>query len=266
MEILYHLLMISLYLGDTMMCINYSLMQTCRLTIVLNGLKFGGFTLTNILHGNTISLMLTQTWRDHCFLSSKWRTSYQERVCEHCILHYHTLTIPMANLCWGNARKTALHRSIVLQKRALRIVNNANYNGHTVPHFKACRISKLNDLYEHKALLFLFDYITNQLPLSFVKTFQFNRDHLVLRLTRQADMIHIARCPLQFTRRLPLYVPPEIWNKQPRSQMNVNNLSRSQFKYQIKAKYLNNYQSRVRCMIVRYLDCYHILSYSLGFE
>ena len=59
-----------------------------------------------------------------------------------------------------------------------------------------------------------------------------------------------TRCLLQFTRRLPLYALPEMWNKQSRSQMNVDNLSRSQFKYQIKAKYLNNYQSHVRCMNV----------------
>ena len=126
------------------------------------------------------------------------------------------------------------------------------------PLFKAFRIFKLNDMYQ--ALLFTFDYITNKLPLLFANTFQFNRDPLDLRSTRQADMIHIVRCPLQFGRRLPLYVLPEIWNKQLRSQMNVNNLFRFQFKYQIKVKYLNNYQSHVRCTNVR---CLHMLPYSM---
>jgi len=129
----------------------------------------------------------------------------------------------MAYLCGGNASKTALHCSIVHQKRALRIINNANYNGHTDPLFKTSRILKLNELYEHQDLIFIFDYITNKLPLSFANTFQFNRDHLDLRPTRQADMIHIARCPLQFARKLSLYALPEIWNKQPRFQMNVDN-------------------------------------------
>ena len=161
-------------------------------------------------------------------------------------------------LAWGNANKTVLHRSIVLQKRALRIINNANYNGHTDPLFKTSRILKLNDLYEHQALLFIFDYITNKLPISFASTFQFKRDNLDLRPTRQSDMIQVARCPLQFARRLPLYAIPEIWNKQSKSQMNVDSLSRSQFKYQIKTKYLNNYQSQVRCTNKRCLDCYNI--------
>ena len=131
------------------------------------------------------------------------------------------------------------------------------------PLFKASRILKLNDLCQRQALLFIFDYITNKLLLSFSNTFQFDRDHLDLRQTRQVDMVHITRCPFQFTRRLPLYALPKIWNKQQRFQMNVDNLSRSQFKYQIKAKYLNNYQSQVRCTNVRCLDCYHILLYSL---
>ena len=89
------------------------------------------------------------------------------------------------------------------------------------PLIKAYRILKLNDLYEHRALLFIFDYITNKL--SFANTVQFNQDHFVLRPTRQAAMIHIARCPLQFARKLSLYALLEIRNKQPRFQMNVDN-------------------------------------------
>ena len=75
-------------------------------------------------------------------------------------------------LAWGNASKTALRCPDRLQKWPLRIDNNANYNGHTDPLFKASRIKKLNDLYEHQA--FIFDYITKKLPLSFASTFQFN--------------------------------------------------------------------------------------------
>jgi hypothetical protein len=160
-------------------------------------------------------------------------------------------------LAWGNASKAALHRSIILQKRALRIINNANYNGHTDPLFKASRVLKLNDLYEHQALLFIFDFISHTLPISFADTFKFNRDNPDSRTTRQSDMLCIARCKLQFARRLPLYAIPEIWNKQSRSY-NIDNLSRFQFKHRIQNKFLNAYQSNVRCMNERCLDCYHL--------
>jgi hypothetical protein len=161
-------------------------------------------------------------------------------------------------LAWGNASKAALHRSIILQKRALRIINNANYNGHTDPLFKASRVLKLNDLYEHQALLFIFDFISHTLPISFADTFKFNRDNPDSRTTRQSDMLCIARCQLQFARRLPLYAIPEIWNKQSRSYLNIDNLSRFQFKHRIQNKFLNAYQSNVRCMNERCLDCYHL--------
>ena len=99
-----------------------------------------------------------------------------------------------------------------------------------------------------KNVLFIFDYITNRLPQSFAGTFQINRDNIDLRPTRQSDMMHVARCPLQFARRLSLYALQEIWNKQSRSIINVNNVSRFQFKNRIKATHLNTYQNQVRCM------------------
>ena len=161
-------------------------------------------------------------------------------------------------IAWGNACSTALHRSIILQKRALRIINNANYNGHTDPLFKASRILKLNDMYEHQALLFMFDFIENKLPISFTGTFKFNRDNPESRPTRQSNMFYIARCQLQFARRLPLLALPEIWNNKSKSIMNVNTISRFQFKHKSKTAYLNTYQSHVRCKNERCLDCYRV--------
>ena len=158
-------------------------------------------------------------------------------------------------LTWGNASKSALQRSIILQKWAVRVINNARYNSHTDPLFKASGILKLNDLYEYQCLMFMFDYIACKLPISFSGIFKYNRDNPDSRLTRQSDMFHIARCPLKFAQNLPLYTLPEIWNKQARSFTDVN-LSRSRFKYQTKNKFLASYESHVRCLNIRCLDCH----------
>ena len=158
-------------------------------------------------------------------------------------------------LTWGNASKSALQRSIILQKRAVRVINNARYNSHTDPLFKASGILKLNDLYEYQCLMFMFDYIACKLPISFSGIFKYNRDNPDSRLTRQSDMFHIARCPLKFAQNLPLYTLPEIWNKQARSFTDIN-LSRSRFKYQTKNKFLASYESHVRCINIRCLDCH----------
>ena len=108
----------------------------------------------------------------------------------------------------GNSSKSALQRSIILHKRAVLVINNAIYNSHTDPLFKTSGILKLNDLNEYQCLMFMFDYITSKLPISFSGTFKFNRDIPDSRSTRQSDMFHIARCPLKFAQHLPLYIYP----------------------------------------------------------
>ena len=49
-------------------------------------------------------------------------------------------------LVWGNASQPALRQTTLLQKRAIRLINNAKYNSHTDPlfrssHTKTCRLS-----------------------------------------------------------------------------------------------------------------------------
>ena len=67
------------------------------------------------------------------------------------------------------------HRSFMMQKRAIRIINNAPYNGHTEPLFKKSRILKLYDLYEYQCIMFMFDYRSMNLPKSFEGVFIANK-------------------------------------------------------------------------------------------
>ena len=43
-------------------------------------------------------------------------------------------------LAWGNAYSTICQKTILLQKRALRLINNVQYNSHTDPLFKRSKI------------------------------------------------------------------------------------------------------------------------------
>ena len=60
---------------------------------------------------------------------------------------------------WGNADKNIIKPAILLQKRAICVINNAPYNSHTDPKFKKSGILKLNDLFDYQSLLFISDYI-----------------------------------------------------------------------------------------------------------
>ena len=156
-------------------------------------------------------------------------------------------------LAWGNANSAVLNKTIKLQKRAIRIINNAGYNSHTDPLFKISGILKVQDLYQYQTTLFMLDYNNNRLPVSFNSTFKFNYQIQNIRTTRQSNLFHVARCNSNFARNLPLYVFPQIWNKW--YVMISERLSRSQVKSQMKNFFLNSYHSTVKCTYVHCKDC-----------
>ena len=146
------------------------------------------------------------------------------------------------NLVWGNATQSALRQTILLQKRAIRLINNAKYNSHTDPRFRSSRILKLADLVEYQAALFAFDLNTKKLPISFNDIFTFNRDLPNARVTRQSDHLYVAKSYNIFASRLPLISIPKIWNK----WMNVliYQTTQGHFKYQLKTHIFDAYNSK----------------------
>ena len=57
-------------------------------------------------------------------------------------------------LAWGNANTSIIHKTTMMQKRAIRVINKATYNAHTDPLYKKSGILKINDQYELQAILF----------------------------------------------------------------------------------------------------------------
>ena len=76
---------------------------------------------------------------------------------------YNTLILPHLNycvLCWGSQT----NRIHLLQKRAIRNINNANYRAHSEPIFKSLNILKMDDIYYLSILKFYSKLINNNLP------------------------------------------------------------------------------------------------------
>ena len=67
------------------------------------------------------------------------------------------------------------------QTKELRAINNAHYNSHTDPLYKACEIPKNWHIYEQQ----VHDFFNNKLPISFNGMFTLNRDRQKARETRQ---------------------------------------------------------------------------------
>ena len=153
------------------------------------------------------------------------------------LIHSH---LSYGNLVWGNATQSALRQTILLQKPALRLINNAKYNSHTDPRFHSSCILKLADWVEYQAAPLAFDLNTKKLQILFNDIFTFNRDLPNARVTRQSGHLYVAKSYNIFASRLPLISIPKIWNK----WMNVliYQTTQGHFKYQLKTHILTHTQ------------------------
>jgi len=156
-------------------------------------------------------------------------------------------------LAWGNTTQSALHQTTMLQKRAIRLINNVKYNSHTDPLFRGSCVMKLNDLFEYQAALFAFDFKSKKLPISFNDMFIFNRDIPHSRLTRQSDHLHIVNSHSVFASKLPTFNIPRIWNKWANTP--ASEVSRGQLKCQIKKITFDSYAGMVKCTNLRCQAC-----------
>ena len=107
--------------------------------------------------------------------------------------------------------------------------------------------SKLHYVYED-------DYMSGNLPCSFVGAFPLNQDLQQAHTTRQSDLLYIPRYSSKYAQKLPEYLLPKIWNKWARSV--PQNSSRNIIKNTTKSKLLMSYPENVKCENVRCIECH----------
>ncbi len=163
---------------------------------------------------------------------------------------YYTLVHPhlIYNiLAWGNANKNALNKTIVLQKRSIRIINKSKYNSHTEPLFKQNKILKLKDLYAQQVMKFMLQYEKNELPESFLNMYKRRKEIHPQINTRQDNTFHIKQTKLTLSKKLPPITFPETYNNW------INKLKPGNMSTKIKLKLMTNlildkYSSQVSCV------------------
>ncbi len=124
----------------------------------------------------------------------------------------------------------------------------------TDPKFKKTGILKLPDLFDYQSLLFIYDYMTKQLPRSFDGVFVTNMEIPNARNTRQSRHLYVPRITSRFAQKLPIYYLPNLWNKW--IEMFTDNLSKYQMKRFIRKTMLQGYAEQVYCDNIRCVECY----------
>ena len=156
-------------------------------------------------------------------------------------------------LAWGNACESVMKRTVVLQKRAIRYINNTAYNSHTEPLFKRSNILKVNDLYEYSVAQFMYQYEHYLLPSSFAHIFQHQYQVNTTYNTRNTHLMITPTPTTEFVKRLPLFNFPNIrnkWHAILESTHCIANVKRSMMRIMT-----SKYNSNITCYRNYCIDC-----------
>ncbi len=130
---------------------------------------------------------------------------------------------------WGSANQGQLQKTVKLQKKAIRIVNGATYNAHTLPLFRDNNILILTDMYKTEVLKFMYDIIAKLSPIKLIEMFMTNIDVHGYN-TRQNFHIRDRRT-LKASKSL-LHAGPQLWSNLPNEirRLTEKNLFKSKIK------------------------------------
>ena len=112
---------------------------------------------------------------------------------------------------WGNSNH--VQKLLLIQKRAIRIINNKNYRHHTDPLFKANKILKITDLYKYHVSSFMYDFTHHFLPGSFERYIVVDTGNKYTITTRHHHDIFKTRPRTTFSSKLPNHNFVNIWNE-----------------------------------------------------
>ena len=99
---------------------------------------------------------------------------------------YQSLIVPYMTYCveiWGNTYKTIIKPIVILQKRAIRIINKTDYYHPTNKLFMNSNLLKFNDLVEFKIAKIMYKIINNKFPDCVQNLFQMKSTPYELRGT-----------------------------------------------------------------------------------
>ena len=154
---------------------------------------------------------------------------------------YSTLILPYLNyglVAWGNAATSQINRLCILQKKAIRIINNAEFRAHTNNLFLKNKVLKIKDLYIFQLGQLMYKLINQQLPLPFNDMFVKN-DSIHKHFTRQASSFHLPLNRTSFAQKTFVFTGPKLWNSLSNDIIQCNSIQI--FKGRLKSFLLNTY-------------------------
>ena len=130
---------------------------------------------------------------------------------------YNTLCLSHINNCmtvWGHTEASNKNRVILIQKRIIRNIANAQYLDHSAPLFKQLNILPFNQLLELSTIGFMYRFSNSLLPNIFENYF-FTADSIHSHNTRQLSQYRIEGHNTALYAKSIKIVSPKLWNTTP---------------------------------------------------
>ena len=160
------------------------------------------------------------TWKQHVrYIKGKISKSiailYKSRsILNYKALHiiYCSLILPYISYCvevWGSTYKTTVNAIVLLQKRAIRLINKVDFYEHTDPLFKKTHVMKFKDLVYYKTMQIMYKAKSNLLPVSIQRFFSTQETKYNLR---DVCKFIVPRAKKEVKRRCISVVGVSFWN------------------------------------------------------
>ena len=187
------------------------------LDVVLNGIKIARRSCIKYLgvlidenlkwgsHVNSVASIISRNvgvmGRARYYLSSK-----------QLVLLYNTLVLPYLNYCavvWGRNYETALKKLLLLQKRAIRIIDKKCFLFHTKSLFIKYKILRFPEIVREQCIMILLAYINKNLPGPMSSMFQYSKTSR----TRSTQHFFVPFASTNYRLFAMSCCAPKIWNE-----------------------------------------------------
>ena len=154
---------------------------------------------------------------------------------------YYTLIHPYITygcILWGDAHRKYLKSLITLQKKAIRLINNANYNSPTSNLFKTSNILKLKDIHQYQVCQFMFLIDHKTISRNILNKFE-KSQNIHHHNTRQGNFFRPQIIKIDVARRSILHHGHKMWlalSNKTRQSTSVNS-----FKFSFKKSCVQGY-------------------------
>ena len=136
---------------------------------------------------------------------------------------YYTLIYPYLTYCttvWSSTYVTNLNRIFLLQKRAVRIITNADFRAHSEPLFFRLKILDIYNINSFYTAQFMFSYYHQLLPPLFSNLFV-TSSNIHNYNTRSSSHFRSHACRTNTKQFSILFQGPKIWNSLPNSVTSI---------------------------------------------